>query len=194
MTERQRSDRGAADGGAADRAARAPWPLRVVLWAPRRTVGAVVHLVLWTVLLPWRLLRRSTVFAFRTGLAIGTAPVRAMTGVVRRLGLVSTVCLVTGIAVGLLVAPVTGRQLRQRIRTLVGGALAVPDGQVHDAVVAELADSPRTGHLPRPSVSVVGGVVTLDGEVPHETARLEVEAAVAGVPGVQGVVNHLATA
>jgi osmotically-inducible protein OsmY len=38
---------------------------------------------------------------------------------------------------------------------------------------------------------VRGGVVTLRGSVPHDTARIEVEAAAAAVRGVEGVVNDL---
>jgi hypothetical protein len=160
----------------------------------KRSVGLIWHLVRWALLLPWQLLRRSTVLAFRAGLAMGTAPLRFTAGAARRLGGVGTACLAAGVAVGLLVAPVSGRQLRGRIRTLVAGSPVVPDGQLRNAVLSELAAAPRTWHLPQPTVSVTGGVVTLDGQVPHQSSRLEVEAAVAGVPGVQGVVNHLATA
>jgi hypothetical protein len=175
-----------------------PLVLRPIGWAfaiPRRLLGTTVRVVLWLALTPLRLLGRSTAVAFRAGRTVGTAPLRVTAGVSRRLGAVGTVCLVAGVLLGLLVAPISGRQLRERIRTLVAGTSPLPDETVRAAVVAELATAPRTGDLPtQPSVTVVGGVVTLDGQVPHGAARIEAEAIVAGVPGVQGVVNHLATA
>jgi osmotically-inducible protein OsmY len=112
----------------------------------------------------------------------------------RRLGAVGVVTLLVGIGIGMLVAPTSGAQLRARLRTLVGGTGALPDGEVRVAVQRELSAAPRTWHLPQPEVAVHGGVVTLRGTVPHDTARLEVEAAAAGVRGVQGVVNDLVVA
>jgi len=153
--------------------------------------GKATHLVWRLVLLPLRLLRRTAVVAFRAGVQVGSVPVRITAATSRRLGVLGTLCLVVGVLIGLLVAPVSGRQLRQRLRTLTAGSRPVPDADLRSAVVGELAAAQRTWHLPQPEVSVSGGVVTLAGGAPHETARIEVEAAAAAVPGVQGVVNRL---
>jgi len=152
--------------------------------SPTRAVG---HLLL----LPARVLRTTVVVAFRSGVQVGSLSVRATAAVSRRLGVVGTLCLVAGMVIGLLVAPVTGRQMRARIRTLLAGSRPVGDDDLRAAVVAELAGAQRTWHLPQPAVSVAGGVVTLSGSAPHETARIELEAAAAAVSGVQGVVNQL---
>ena len=145
-------------------------------------------------LLPLRLARRVTALSFRAGVSVGRLPMRATAIGARRLGAVGVLALLAGIAIGLLVAPVSGAQLRARLRTLVGGTGAVPDGDLRLAVARALSSAPRTWHLPQPEVSVHGGVVTLRGSVPHDTARIEVEAAAAGVRGVQGVVNDLVVA
>lgn len=153
------------------------------------------------VLLPLRLTRRLVAVTFRVGVGVGragvgvgTLPVRATAAGARRLGAVGVVALLVGIGVGLLVAPVSGAQLRARLRTLVGGTTARPDGDVERDVRETLSSAPRTWHLPQPEVSAHGGVVTLRGAVPHETARREVEATAATVRGVQGVVNDLVVA
>ena len=163
-----------------------------VLLVRRRPVRASARAVVYLVVLPLRILRRLTAVAFRTGVRVGGVPVRVTAVGVRRLGAVGVLALLAGVAVGLLVAPVSGAQLRARLRTLVRGSTAVPDDQVRLAVEQELSSSPRTWHLPQPDVAVRGGVVTLRGSVPHDTARIEVEAAASAVRGVQGVVNDLA--
>lgn len=177
---------------------RAGTPVRVddIVDTPAAQVAGAVagkarQLVWRLIVLPLRVLRRATVLAFRAGVQVGSVPVRMTAAASRRLGLVGTVCLVAGVAVGLLVAPVSGRQLRQRLRTLTAGSRPLPDAELRSAVVAELAAAQRTWHLPQPEVAVSGGVVTLTGGSPHDTARIEVEAATAAVPGVQGVVNRL---
>lgn len=160
----------------------------------RRVVRSAVAVVGWVVLLPLRLLGAAAAAVLRAGGQLCLLPVRALRLAARRLGLVGTAALLLGIGVGLLVAPVSGRQLRSRMRTLAAGAGVVPDEEVRMAVREELAGAPRTWHLPQPEVVVHGGVVTLRGSVPHDTARLEVEAAAAGVRGVQGIVNELQVA
>jgi len=150
--------------------------------------------VAWLALLPLRIVRRLVVLSFRTGYHVGAVPLRVTRAASRRLGLVGTVCLVAGVVIGLLLAPVSGRQLRQRLRNLAGGTSPRPDLEVQAAVVAELASAPRTAALTRPQVVVTGGIVTLAGSAPTETARIELEAVAAGVPGVLGVVNELVVA
>lgn len=160
----------------------------------RRPVRRTARVGLQTLFLPLRLTRWVTSLAFRAGLGIGRLPVRATAGGVRRLGVVGVLALLVGVATGLLFAPMSGAQLRERLRALAGGAGSVPDGAVRIAVEHELSSAPRTWHLPQPEVLVHGGVVTLRGSVPHDTARIEVEATAAGVRGVQGIVNDLIVA
>lgn len=141
--------------------------------------------------LPFRLMRWVVVASFRTGVGVGRVPVRLTAVTTRRLGAVGTISLLAGVALGLLFAPVPGRQLRQRLRNLAGTGQPPADGDVRTAVVNELAAAPRTAHLPQPAVTVLGGVVTLEGPAPTQTARIELEAVAASVAGVQGVVNSL---
>ncbi|MGK2949026.1 MAG: BON domain-containing protein [Acidimicrobiales bacterium] len=96
-----------------------------------------------------------------------------------------------GVAVGLLLAPVTGEQARARLRAVLderrGGR-----GDLAERVRYELSHSPRTWHLPQPQVEVVGGRATLRGEVPHETGRADLERTAAAVAGVVDIDNQLA--
>lgn len=112
--------------------------------------------------------------------------------VIRVLGLRRLAVFGVGVAAGLLAAPVPGAELREslrrRLEELTGGtddvALAV-------AVREELAQSPRTWHLPQPEVTVTGGRVVLSGVVPHPVAKNDVERTVSAVPGVVDVDNQL---
>jgi hypothetical protein len=95
-----------------------------------------------------------------------------------------------GVAVGLLVAPMAGRELRARIQKLIeeqrGGV-----GDLAERVRYELSHSPRTWHLPQPDVEVVGGRAILRGEVPHEVGRTDLERTAAAVAGVIEVDNQV---
>jgi osmotically-inducible protein OsmY len=95
-----------------------------------------------------------------------------------------------GVAVGLLVAPMAGRELRARLVELAeqqraGGA------DLAARVSYELSHSPRTWHLPQPEVEVVGGTAILRGEVPHEVGRVDLERTAAAVAGVVDVDNQV---
>ena len=95
-----------------------------------------------------------------------------------------------GVGVGLLIAPMTGRELRAKLQALAeqqrtgGGDLAA-------RVSYELSHSPRTWHLPQPEVEVVGGTAILRGEVPHEVGRVDLERTAAAVAGVVDVDNQV---
>ncbi len=96
----------------------------------------------------------------------------------------------TGLAVGLLVAPMAGRELRAKLRAFAeerraGGA------DLAARVSYELSHSPRTWHLPQPEVEVVGGTAILRGEVPHEVGRKDLERTAAAVAGVVDVDNQV---
>ena len=96
-----------------------------------------------------------------------------------------------GIAIGLLVAPTPGRELRAKIHGLLeerrGGG-----GDLAAKVRYDLSHSPRTWHLPQPEVEVVAGTAILRGEAPHEVGRADLERTAAAVPGVVEVDNQLA--
>jgi hypothetical protein len=100
------------------------------------------------------------------------------------------------VGVGLLVAPMTGRELRARLQEAVeqrrAGARA--GGDLAERVRFELKHAPRTWHLPQPEVEVAGTKVVLRGEAPHETGRADIERTVAGVAGVVDVENLLVVA
>jgi hypothetical protein len=96
-----------------------------------------------------------------------------------------------GVGVGLLVAPMTGREARAKLQSLIearrGGG-----GDLAERVRFELSHAPRTWHLPQPTVEVQGGTAILRGSVPHETGRLDLERTAAAVAGVVSVDNHIA--
>jgi hypothetical protein len=103
----------------------------------------------------------------------------------RRLALVGI-----GAAVGLLLAPVPGAELRTRLRRRFDDA-AVSDVDLGDRVRFELAHHPRTWHLAQPDVAVQGRRVTLRGAVPDEAARTELVRAAGALAGVAAVDDGL---
>jgi hypothetical protein len=129
------------------------------------------------VLLPIRVALGSMVVGYKVGSLLGY----------RRL-----LTFAVGVGVGLLLAPVPGEQLRQRVRGAIGtaGADRSPGG-LADAVRTELSQSPRTWHLPQPEVEASGARVVLQGQVPHEEGRADIERTVSAVPGVAAVDNRL---
>jgi hypothetical protein len=103
----------------------------------------------------------------------------------RRVALVGT-----GVAVGLLLAPVPGAELRSRLRRRVEGA-RLSDSELSDRVRFELAHHPRTWHLPQPEVLVDGHRVSLRGTVPDDAARVELVRAAGALAGVSAVDDSL---
>ena len=95
-----------------------------------------------------------------------------------------------GVGVGLLIAPLTGREARAKLQELWAGRQS-GGADLATRVRQELAQSPRTWHLPQPEVEVVGSRAILRGEVPHETGRADLARAAAAVAGVAGVDNHI---
>jgi len=155
------------------------------------TVSVLYRLVT----LPLRLAAALLGVTFRTGYRTGRVPVRLSAKGVARLGAKGVVLFVLGVAVGLLVAPTSGRALRAKLAALGAGAggpaAPMTDPELVAFVVQELAHAPRTWHLPQPTVNVIDGVVVLAGEVPHATASDELERTVAALPAVRGVRNEL---
>jgi BON domain len=95
-----------------------------------------------------------------------------------------------GVGVGLLVAPMAGRELRAFIQRRLDESLG-RGGDLADRVRYELSHSPRTWHLPQPEVEVVGGTAILRGEVPHEVGRTDLERTAAAVAGIVHVENQV---
>jgi hypothetical protein len=143
----------------------------------------VIGLLFKLALLPFRVGVGATAFSFKAGYKTGSL-----------LGYRRLFVLGTGIAVGLLVAPVPGRELRARLRDrLEGGAGSPPsDVELADLVRFELTHSPRTWNLKQPDVEVAAGRVTLKGEVADAADRTELERTAASVKGVTVVDNQLA--
>jgi hypothetical protein len=104
----------------------------------------------------------------------------------------------TGVGVGMLFAPGPGTELRAKlqkaIEDLQGSAgKAAGTGDLVSKVREELASSPRTWHLPQPTVTLDGeGTVVLTGDVPDAVASADLERVAAAVKGVVTVTNKLA--
>ena len=110
----------------------------------------------------------------------------------RLIGLGRLVVLGVGIGIGLLVAPTSGAELRERLRRkLEERAESADDLAVAQRVREELAQSPRTWHLPQPEVEVADGMAILTGQVPHLSGRADLERVAAAVAGVVSVDSRL---
>jgi hypothetical protein len=96
-----------------------------------------------------------------------------------------------GVGVGLLLAPMTGREARAKLQGLLDARRGA-GGDLAERVRFELSHAPRTWHLPQPTVEVQGGTAILRGLVPHETGRADLERTAAAVAGVVEVDNHIA--
>lgn len=127
----------------------------------------------------------------KTGYLAGRTSVASTYRVGRFVGFTRVLALALGVGIGLLVAPTPGRELRDRIQRAAARRAPADDDAVADRVRNELAQSPRTWHLPQPSVEVSAGVAILTGSAPHETGKADIERAVAAVPGVAEVESHL---
>lgn len=122
------------------------------------------------VILPFRL-------TYRTGRRIGPAKLLVFT---------------LGVLTGWLTARESGGELRERLqRAWEDRHTSGTDTALARQVREDLAQSPRTWHLPQPEVEVVDGRVILSGIVPHASGREEIERLVSTVPGVVDVESHL---
>lgn len=142
-------------------------------------------LLIRLLLLPFRLLFGTTKVATKTGYQAG-----------RLVGYRRVFVFGVGVAVGMLLAPEPGRELRRRILQATGtGSLPPPDDLTDDLaeqVRTHLRQAPRTWHLPQPVVTEVSpGRVRLDGTVADDTARRDLESTVSQVDGVDTVDNQL---
>jgi BON domain len=153
-----------------------------------------VRFLVRLILLPFRLLVGAMVVAFRLGWILATVPARVTARLGRLLGARGLVALVGGVALGLLLAPGPGRELRRRLRELTARDTPTTDSDLAERVVFELEHAPRTWHLPQPAVTVVAGRVALSGVVDEEAARDELGRVAAAVPGVFAVENLIVVA
>jgi hypothetical protein len=145
-------------------------------------------MVIRAVLFPVRLTYGVGKAGVKTGYTAGKLSVGSTYKVGRFVGVSRVLALGTGVAIGLLVAPTSGPELRDRLRRQLAGRRApASDDAVAERVRYELSHSPRTWHLPQPEVVVVGGRAVLTGGAPHETGKADIERAAAAVPGVAEV-------
>jgi hypothetical protein len=159
-----------------------------------RLIAGFFRLIFRLVLLPFKLVMavlgvsaHTIAGTFRVGYRVGAAPVRVGRRVTRIAGLSGIVCFVLGLALGLLFAPVKGRELRAKLQRALGQGGGLTDAELVEKVGFELGHAPRTWHLPQPDVAVVDGRVQLRGRVPHDTAREELVRVAGAIPGVNGV-------
>jgi osmotically-inducible protein OsmY len=96
-----------------------------------------------------------------------------------------------GVAVGLLLAPMTGAEARAKLKRLLEEGRPAGDLDLAERVRFELSHSPRTWHLPQPVVEVAGQVAILRGQVPHDAGRADLGRTAAAVPGVVEVDNRV---
>jgi len=136
-------------------------------------------MIAWLLLLPFRLVFGTAKVSVKTGYRTG-----------RLVGYRRLFVLAVGVGIGLLVAPVPGRDLRAAIRRRLE-ARGVTDADLDERVRFELAHHPRTWHLPQPEVAVISRRVVLRGEVPDEEARHEMVRAAGALPGVAAVDDDL---
>jgi len=131
-------------------------------------------------------------FSVVTGYRAGRMSARSTWRLGRAVGLWRLAFFAAGVAVGLLVAPMSGRDLIEELRSrLASRGGPASDDAVAERVRYELSHSPRTWHLPQPSVEVVSGMAILTGGTPHETGKSDLERTAAAVPGVVGVESRL---
>ncbi|HEY7071632.1 MAG TPA: BON domain-containing protein [Acidimicrobiales bacterium] len=128
----------------------------------------------------------------KTGYYAGRLSVGTTYRATRFVGLSRLLAIALGVGIGLLIAPTSGEELRERLRRQWEARNApASDDAVAERVRYELSHSPRTWHLPQPAVDVVGGTAILTGGAPHETGKADIERAAAAVPGVADVDNRL---
>ena len=145
------------------------------------------------VVLPLRLAFEISRASARAGYATGKISARTGYRATRRVGLGKVLAFGAGVGIGLLVAPASGAELRARLRErwVELRTPRVSDDELAERVRHELAQSPRTWHLPQPAVQVFDGTAVLTGEAPHPSGKADMERAAAAVPGVIAVDSRL---
>lgn len=142
-------------------------------------------------LLPFKILFAAVGTSFRLGTTVATAPVKVGVRATRAAGFSGIICLVLGLAIGLLVAPESGRELRAKLLARFGGPEVLSDDELAEKITFELGHAPRTWHLPQPQVYVTAGRAQLRGAVTDDEARDELVRVASAIPGVAGVEDLL---
>jgi hypothetical protein len=154
-------------------------------------IAGVLRLVGRLIRLPLTLVAKLLGITFSLGRLLGAIPWRLTRRTTRLLGFRGVVFGLLGLAVGLLLAPVPGRELRKKLAGLLAATRPVSDVDLIDKVAFELSHAPRTWHLePQPDVAVV----ILTGEARDDTAAEEFSRVAAAIPGVVEVDNQLVVA
>lgn len=153
-------------------------------------MGAIKFLIT----LPFRLVATAIILPIKAALGLFKLSVKTTFLTSRMAMRSSVISFAAGLGLGwFFTSTPTGRQLVDQARDLASG---MPSGPIDDEALTaqvrtELASSTRTWHLPQPEVSVTDGVVTLSGEVPHDTGRSDLEDAAKAVRGVVSVLNNV---
>jgi hypothetical protein len=148
--------------------------------------------VIRTLLLPARATVGAAKLSAKTGYRAGRLSAASTYRVGRLLGVRRVLAVGIGVGIGLLLAPTSGQELRDKLRRQwEAGRAPATDDAVAERVRYELSHSPRTWHLPQPEVEVVSGTAILTGGAPHETGKADIERAAASVPGVTDVESRL---
>lgn len=148
--------------------------------------------MLRTMTLPLRMVYGVSRASARAGYTTGKLSARTAYRTSRRLGLTRIGVFAAGVGAGLLVAPGPGAELRERLRRRwEDRTRPSSDVDIEERVRQELAQSPRTWHLPQPEIEVVAGTAIVTGEAPHPSGKTDIEQAVAAVPGVVEVDSRL---
>ena len=142
---------------------------------------------------PFKLVLATIGTFFRIGFRVGAIPARFGGKAAKLVSVRGWLFLIVGVAVGLLLAPVPGRELRIKLQALLGGGTDT-GSSLADKVAFELAHAPRTWHLTQPSITVRSGTVVLEGVVSDDDARDELGRVAAAIPGVAAVDNRLSLA
>jgi osmotically-inducible protein OsmY len=154
-------------------------------------VGAIKFIIA----LPFRLVAAAIIIPIKLAMFTLKTSVKTTFVTTRAAMRSSVISFAAGVGLGwFLTSTPTGRQLVDQVRDLINGGASGPvdDDQLGAKVRTELASSTRTWHLPQPDVAVAAGVVTLTGEVPHETGKADLDDAARSVRGVISV-NNLVT-
>jgi hypothetical protein len=150
-------------------------------------------MIVRTVLFPVRLALGVGKLSAKGGYKAGRASVRGTYKAGSLVGYGRMATLAIGVGIGLLLAPQSGPEMREKLRASWAERKgAGSDDEIAERVRAKLAESPRTWHLPQPTVDVVAGTAILTGAAPHATGKEDIERAAAEVAGVSAVDNRLA--
>jgi osmotically-inducible protein OsmY len=148
--------------------------------------------VIRTLLLPAKATLGVGKLSAKTGYRTGKLSARSAYRAGRLIGVRRTLAVGAGVGIGLLVAPTSGQEMRDKLRRQWDSRRApAGDDAVAERVRYELSHSPRTWHLPQPQVEVVGGKAILTGGAPHDTGKADIERAAAAVPGVAEIDSRL---